>query len=220
MPCRLASEPARFVPHSGRVYAHRLLPFLCGVALIACGNGRGDQFIDKGGNAPTWAETPDHRVRFPLVPGLTWERVAPSKDSLLKLRASLGPTFVVVIAVEDAPKPIEPGTCAEAHRARVAAAAIMGGVKMTEPAVSEEVRHGTKVPRLHYAVALEAKGSDTPPASAMSAWTYLADHERCVAIGVTTVVKANASKPSEPDPEDLQRLERVYGAIADDAKVN
>jgi hypothetical protein len=189
--------------------------------LLGCGNGsgRGDRFLEGATEAPSWAETPDHRVRLPLVHGLTWERTAPSKEVLLKMRAAEGPTFVVVAAVDYGPKPVALGNCAEAHRAKISTAAIVGGVKMTDPTVHQELRRGINVPRLDYAVPLEATNADAPRASALTAWTYLADLDRCVAIGVTTVVKGKASQPTEPEPEDLQRFERVFGAIADEATV-
>src|SRR6185436_253683 len=89
----------------------------------ACGNGNAnhpDKFV-AGGAEVTWAETPDHRVRFPLVAGLSWETPTPTKDSLLKVRAKEKPTFVVVTAINDAPKPVTLETCAERHRLRLSA---------------------------------------------------------------------------------------------------
>ena len=187
--------------------------------LVGCGNGnsRTDKFV-AGGAEVTWAETPDHHVRFPLVTGLTWETSPPTKDVLLKVRAQEGPTFVVVASIDDAPKPVALETCAERHRLRVSAAAVAGGVMMTPPEVSMEQRHGAKVPRLHYAVPLEAHAG-ARVASTMTAWTYVIDgNGRCVGIGVTTVVRASEKDSAAPDSEDLQRLERVFSAVADDVK--
>jgi hypothetical protein len=100
----------------------------------------------------------------------------------------------------------------------LSAAAVAGGVVMTPPEVSTEQRHGAKVPRLHYAVPLEA-AAGARAASAMTAWTYVIDGDkRCVGIGVTTVVRASEKDPAAPDAEDLQRLERVFSAVADDVK--
>lgn len=195
-------------------------PLLACVVLVGCGNGNGvgDKFIEGGPDTPTWVETPDHRVRIPLVKGLAWEKTAPSKDSLLTMRAKEGPTVVVIREI-DAPKPIALTTCAEAHRTRIATAAIVGGTKMTDPTVREELRHGTKIPRLDYAVPLDPKSPDVPPASLLTSWTYVVDAGGCIGVQVTTLVQAQPKKPTEPDPEDIQRFDRVFGAIAEGTTV-
>jgi hypothetical protein len=71
---------------------------------------------------------------------------------------------------------------------------------------------------LHYAVGLVANAG-APPASSMSAWGYFVDGKRCLALGVTTIVKAKSGTTDKPDPEDLQRMERVFGVAMDGAKL-
>lgn len=187
------------------------------VALFAlgCTGGAGnrDTFV-KGESSPTWATTLDGRIRVPLAAGLKWDKPTPTKDSLIKARGEPGPTFVVVAEIPDAPKPLSLATCADAHRARVHSALVTAGVLATAPMVTDETRHGQKVPRMHYALPLQAQG-DNRPASTLSSWTYVLDRDTCVGIGVTTVVHAKPDDPKQPDPEDMQRLDRVFDTVAD-----
>jgi hypothetical protein len=189
------------------------------IALMGCPSPKGpaDTFV-AGSNEPTFAPTSDGSMKIALAAGVKWEAQTASKDTLLKVRGEPGPTFVIAIDVAYAPKPVALASCAEAHRALVEAAMTKGGVVSSRPVVSDEVHAGAHVPRMHYAVPLEANGSSRPAAT-MSSWTYfLVTREgapRCIAVGVTTVVKSKPDDLDHPDPEDLTRLDRVFGEIAE-----
>jgi hypothetical protein len=191
---------------------------LC-VALVGCPSAKGpaDTFV-AGTSEPTWAETSDGSMKIALAAGVKWETQAASKDTLLKVRGEPGPTFVMAIEIAYAPKPLALASCAEAHRGLVEAAMAKGGVVSSRPVVSDEVHAGAHVPRMHYAVPLEANGASRPAAT-MSSWTYfLVTREgaaRCVAVGVTTVVKSKPDDVDHPDPEDLTRLDRVFGELVE-----
>lgn len=194
------------------------------LALGACAGGGAsgarDRFVDgQSGEVSEWASSADGRLRVPLRRGLAWTKEAPDDGSAIKLRAEPGPTYVVAARVELASAEGERATptlraCAEAHRARMLAAASARGVPMTPPRLAFEAHRGTTVPRVSYAVRLEA-ADGARPASLMSSWTYALDGATCFGVGVTTVVRAKQDDPGAPDPEDLQRLEAVYALIAD-----
>jgi hypothetical protein len=189
-----------------------------GLALGACtaSHPSTDRFVAAPGEVGAWATTDDGRVRVPLRRGLTWSKDA-TDDGTLKMRAEEGPTYLVVATVDRKPD-LTLRSCAEAHRIRVLAAANARGVEMTPPRLVDESHRGTSVPRVSYAVPLEAAKGERP-ASLMSSWTYALDGDRCLAIGVTTIVHASAADPNAPDPEDLQRLEGVYEVAADGVEV-
>ncbi len=177
-----------------------------------------DRFVDAPtGEVAAWATSPDGRLRVPLRRGLAWNKEPTDDGSLLKARADEGPTYVVATTFE-APPPVTLRACAEAHGARMLAAAASRGVEMTTPRLIEEAHRAAMVPRVSYAVALEA-AAGARPASLMSSWTYALDGTRCYAIGVTTLVHAKADDARLPDPDDLQRLERVYAVVADGVAV-
>lgn len=191
---------------------------LC-VALVGCPSPKGpaDTFV-AGSNEPTFVTTSDGSLKIALAAGVKWEAPATSKDTLLKVRGEPGPTFVLAIDIAYAPKPIALASCAEAHRSLVEAAMAKGGVVSSRPMVSDEVHGGAHVPRMHYAVPLEANGASRPAAT-MSSWTYFVvareGAPRCIGVGVTTVVKSKPDDLDHPDPEDLTRLDRVFGEIAE-----
>jgi hypothetical protein len=85
--------------------------------------------------------------------------------------------------------------------------------------ISDETRHGEKVPRLHYVVPLQA-ASGTKGAATISWWTYFVDSDRCVAVGVTSLVKEKDGDPNSPDPEDMHRMERVFSLVLDATSVS
>jgi hypothetical protein len=173
-----------------------------------------DRFVDAPtGEVAAWAASPDGRLRVPLRRGLAWTKEASNDGSLVRERADEGPTYVVASSFPAA-APATLRACAEAHGARVLAAASSRGIEMTTPRLIEEAHRGATVPRVSYAVALEAAGG-ARPASLMSSWTYVLDGASCYAVGVTTVVRAKADDAKLPDPGDLERLERVYAVLAD-----
>ncbi|MGZ3420928.1 MAG: hypothetical protein ACXVEF_29505 [Polyangiales bacterium] len=185
------------------------------LGLCACPGAKGpaDTFV-AGTAEVTFVPTSDNALKIPLAAGVKWEAPITTKDTLLKVRGEPGPTFVVATDISYAPKPVALATCADAHRGLVEAALSKGGVLSTRPVVSDEVRGGVRVPRMHYAVPLEANGTSRP-ASTLSSWTYFLVGTRCIAVGVTTVVKSKPDDPNHPDPEDLNRLDRVFGEIAE-----
>jgi hypothetical protein len=173
-----------------------------------------DRFVDAPtGEVATWVTSPDGKLRVPLRRGLAWTKEATNDGSLLKERADDGPTYVVASSFPAA-APATLRACAEAHGARVLAAATSRGIEMTTPRLIEEAHRGATIPRVSYAVALEAAGG-ARPASLMSSWTYVLGGGQCYAVGVTTVVRAKAGDAKLPDPDDLERLERVYAVLAD-----
>jgi hypothetical protein len=188
-------------------------------ALLACTGAKGpaDKFVE-GAPEVAFVPTSDGALKIPLAAGMKWEAPATTKDTLLKVRGEPGPTFVVATDIVYAPKPVALATCAEAHRALIEAALQKGGVLATRPVVSDEVHGGAHVPRMHYAVPLEANGASRPAAT-MSSWTYFVLSQgaaaRCIAVGVTTVVKSKPDDANQPDPEDLTRLDRVFNEIAE-----
>ncbi len=195
-----------------------LLPLLA--LLAGCGGvgASGDRFVDApSGEVASFATSPDGRLRVPLRRGLTWAKEPSVDGSLLRVRADEGPTYVVAAVVE-ASGQTSLRACAELHRARMLAAASAKGIDMTPPRLVEEAHRGVTVPRVSYAVALEA-AAGVRPASLMSSWTYLLDAPRCLAIGVSTVVRAKADDPAAPDPDDLSRLEAVYEVLADGVSI-
>jgi len=173
-----------------------------------------DTFVGGVGEIARWEETSDGHVRIPLVAGLAWDPPQPAAGALLRVAAREGPTVVLVTVVPDAPTPRALGTCAAAHASRIAVAASKGGVAMTSPVVDDDIRKGKHVPRVHYAVPLDVKDG-ARPASLMSSWTYVLVGDRCLALGVSAVVRAKIDDAGAPDPEDLHRLERVFSAIAE-----
>ncbi len=187
------------------------LPLL--LLLFGCSPPK-DTFVGGVGEIARWEETSDGHVRIPLVAGLAWDPPQAAPGTLLKVAAREGPTVVIVTDVPDAPSPRALGTCAGAHASRIAVAASKGGIAMTAPTVDDDVRKGKHVPRVHYAVALDAKDA-ARPASLMSSWTYVLVGDRCVALGVSAVVRSKVDDTGSPDPEDLHRLERVFSAIAE-----
>jgi hypothetical protein len=190
--------------------------------VLACGGAHGpssaDRFVDaQTGEVAQWAASPDGRVRAPLRSGLSWTKETPDDGSLFKARAEQGPTYVVASRIDlpsDAGSSPTLRACAEVHRARLLAAATARGVPMTPPRIVEERHRGASVPRVSYAVRLEA-AEGARPASLMSSWTYALDGATCYGAGVTTIVRARQDDPGAPDPEDLQRLEAVYALVAD-----
>jgi hypothetical protein len=198
-----------------------LVAFVVGAgAVLGCPSTNGDKFVPtNGGNTGVgkWATTSDGRVKVPLASGLAWE-TRPSAVSLLEAGAPQGPTFVVVAVIPGAPQPLARGTCAETHRKQLMVAFAQKGIVMTTPEITMEPHKGEPMPRLHYAVPLEANG-DAKPASTLSSWGYLVDGDRCVGIGVTTIVHAKDGTPDTPDPEDMQRLEHVFELAIDGAEL-
>ena len=190
------------------------------LAAIGCPSTGGDTFLAANGGSGEvgrWATTTDGRVRVPLAAGMAWE-TRPSNASLLEAGAPQGPTFVVVAVIPSAPTPLARTTCAEAHRKQLMIAFAQKGIAMTTPEISLEPHKGEQIPRLHYAVPLEASGN-AKPASTLSSWGYLIDGDRCVGIGVTTIVHAKDGTDATPDPEDMQRLEHVFGLAIDGAQL-
>lgn len=189
--------------------------------LVACSGakGKGDTFVAGGGEISGWAVTADGRVRVPLAAGIAWgtpttSKGAPGESTLLKVRGEAGPTFIVVARVDDAPTPRSLATCAKAHGDKIAAAMSAANVATSPPTLSDELRKGEKVPRLHYVVPLQA-APGARGAATMSWWTYFLDGDRCVAIGVASIVHEKEGDPSSPDPEDMHRLERVFSLVSD-----
>ncbi len=185
-----------------------------GLACSPSNRGSRDTFVTGSSQSVTIVRTSDARIEVPLAAGLAWEPPVLDQGALLKVRAKEGPTYVVVAAIDGAPTPLALGTCAEAHRAKIATSLVASGVRSTPPLLDDEIRKGARVPRLHYAVPLEAKG-DAPPAATFSWWTYVLDRDRCVGIGVTTLVRAKQGEADAPDPEDLTRLDRVFSLVAE-----
>jgi hypothetical protein len=150
------------------------------------------------------------------VRGLAWQET--KADALVAARAPEGPTFVEIASVDGVEPPFDRLRCATTHRQRITLALAAKGIESTAPEIAIEQRHGEESPRLHYAIALVANAG-APPASSMSAWGYFVDGNRCFAVGVTTIVRAKSGTTDQPDPEDLQRLERVFGVAMDGAKL-
>ncbi len=179
--------------------------------------GSGDRFVSTpsgNGSIAEWLTSADAHVKLPLAAGLTWSQVPPSPDVLVKAKAVEGPTIVLVARIEGAPMPLAIETCADAHRARIYAAAKKQGIAMTPPEISLEMRKGVKVPRLHYAVPLDAENGALP-ASLLTSWGYLVVDGQCLGLNVTTVVHGKKANPEEPEPEDLVRLDRVFDLAMD-----
>lgn len=195
---------------------------LLAIALLpACtgSKGKGDTFVAGGSEIAGWAVTADGRVKVPLAAGIVWGTPATGAEStMLKVRGEQGPIFVVVARVDEAPKPIALPTCAKAHGDKIAAAMSSANVFTSPPMLSDDVRKGEKVPRLHYVVPLQA-AEGVPGAATMSWWTYFIDGDRCVAVGVTSVVHEKKGDPNNPDPEDLNRMERVFSLVSDSTAI-
>ena len=188
--------------------------------VLGCPSTNGDTFVATNGGSGAvgrWATTSDGRVKVPLAAGLAWE-TRPTKASLLEAGAPQGPTFVIVAVISSAPLPLARTSCAEAHRRQLMLAFAQKGIAMTTPEITMEPHKGEQVPRLHYAVPLEASG-DARPASTLSSWGYLVDGDRCVGIGVTTIVHAKDGTTDTPEPEDMQRLEQVFEVAIDGAEL-
>jgi hypothetical protein len=195
--------------------------FALAVALLACtGNkGNGDTFVKGGSEIAGWAVTSDGRVKVPLAAGVGWGTPVTSGEStMLKVRGEAGPTFIVVARVDEAPKPLGLQTCAKAHGDKIASAMSAAKVFTSPPMISDEPRHGEKVPRLHYVVPLQAAGG-AKGAATISWWTYFLDNDRCIAVGVTSLVKEKDGDSNSPDPEDMHRLERVFSLVMDATSV-
>ncbi len=189
------------------------------LALVACSpKNKGDTFVVGGAEIARWEETVDGKVRVPLVSGLAWDAATSPPGTLLRVTAREGPTVVLVTEVQGTPSPPALMSCATTHAQRVVLAASKASMVMTSPVIDEEQHRGMVVPHVHYAVGLEAKG-DGVPASLMSSWTYVLADGRCVALGVTAVVRAKKGDEGAPDPEDLHRLHRVYSVLADGTRV-
>lgn len=191
------------------------LAALAAVAGCAGAKGNDDTFVAGGAQISAWAVTADGRLKVPLANGLGWGAPALGKaadSTLLKVRGDLGPTFVVVARIDDAPKPLTLAGCAAAHADRIAKAVSSANVFTSPPTVSEELRRGERVPRVHYVVPLQSTAG-VRGAAAMSWWTYFLDRERCLAVGVTSVVHEKTDDPQSPDPEDLHRHERVFSLL-------
>jgi len=188
--------------------------------LVGCtgSKGNGDTFIAGGSGIAAWATTADGRFKVPLAEGIGWGAPVFGKDAtdstLLKVRGDTGPTFIVVARIDDAPKPLALETCAVAHAHRIAKAVSSANVFASPPTVSDERRKGERVPRVHYIVPL-ASNPGVRGAATMSWWTYFLDHERCVAVGVTALVREKEGDPKTPDPDDMHRLERVFSLVLD-----
>jgi hypothetical protein len=179
------------------------------------GKGKGDTFVAGGSQIASWAATGDGRVKVPLAAGISWG--SPdygSGSTLLKVRGETGPTFIVVAEVEEAPKPLSLMTCAKAHGDQIARAVNAAGIFISPPMLSEETRKGERVPRVHYVVPLHA-AAGVRGAATMSWWTYFLDGNRCVAVGVTSLVHEKQGDPNSPDPEDLHRMERIFSLLMD-----
>lgn len=192
-----------------------LLPLL----FVACTGAKpkgNDTFVTGGAEVASWAPTADGRLKVPLANGIGWGTPATAKNAsestLLKVRGEAGPMFVVVARIDDAPKPLALGTCAAAHADRIAKAVSSANVFTSPPTVSEELRKGTRVPRVHYVVPLTA-AAGVRGAATITWWTYFLDQDRCLGVGVTAVVHEKADDPKTPDPEDMQRLERVFSLV-------
>lgn len=185
---------------------------------VACSPANGDKFVEAPNGAneiAQWVATPDGRLKVPLVRGLAWQSNG-GASSLVSMRAPEGPTFLEVTSVDDVEQPFDRLGCASAHRRMIMIALAAKGIESTPPEIAIERRNGEVSPRLHYAVALVASAG-APPASSLSAWGYFIDGKRCIALGVTTVVRAKSGTTDQPEPEDLQRLERVFGVAMDGA---
>ncbi len=185
--------------------------------LTACsgGKGKGDTFVAGGSEIAGWAVTADGRVKVPLAAGISWGTPATSAEStMLKVRGETGPTFIIVARVDEAPKPLSLMTCAKAHGDKIASAMSAAKVFTSPPMLSDEVRKGEKVPRLHYVVPLQASPG-VRGAATISWWTYFVDGDRCVAVGVTSLVHEKDGDPNSPDPEDMHRMERVFSLVSD-----
>jgi hypothetical protein len=193
-----------------------VLSLLLVAPACAASKGNGDTFIAGGSDIVAWATTSDGRVKVPLANGVGWGTPTLAKNAsestLLKVRGDLGPTFVVIARVDDAPKPLSLGTCAAAHADRIAKAVASASLFTSPPTVSEERRHGELVPRVHYVVPLTA-ATGVRGAATITWWSYFLDKERCVGVGVTSVIHEKADDPKTPDPEDMHRLERVFSLV-------
>ena len=193
--------------------------FAASLGCASCGSSNGDTFVEApngAGEVAQWIATPDGRLQVPLVRGLAWEKA--NADALVAAHAPEGPTFLEVTSIDGLEPPFDRLRCATAHKQRIMIALVAKGIESTSPEIAMEQRHGEESPRLHYAVGLVANAG-APPASSMSAWGYFVDGNRCLAVGVTTIVKAKSGTTDQPDPEDLQRFERVFGVAMDGAKL-
>lgn len=187
------------------------------LALIACtsSKGKGDTFVAGGSEIAGYAVSADGRVKVPLAAGVSWGTPATGKETtLIKVRGDAGPTFIIAAVVDDAPKPLALASCAKAHGERIAKAMSDANVFVSPPMISDEKRKGETVPRLHYVVPLQT-APGVRGAATISWWTYFLGASRCVAVGVTAVVHEKADDPNTPDPEDMQRLERVFALVVD-----
>lgn len=174
-----------------------------------------DAFVAGAGEIARWEVTSDKSLRVPLPAGLTWDPAQATPGTLLRVAAKEGPTVVIVAVVEEAPEPLALGTCAAAHAQKIAVVAAKSGITITSPVVDDDVHHGVHVPRVHYAAPLDSK--DGRPASLMSSWTYRLADKRCLALGVSTVVRSKLDDTGAPDPDDLHRLDRVFSMLAEGA---
>lgn len=174
-----------------------------------------DAFVAGGSEVARWETTSDKSLRVPLPAGLTWDPAQATPGTLLRVGAKEGPTVVIVALVEDAPEPVALGTCAATHAKEIAVVAAKGSISITNPVVDDDVHRGQHVPRVHYAAPLDSK--DGRPASLMSSWTYRIVAGRCLALGVSAVVRSKVDDTGAPDPEDMHRFERVFATIAEGA---
>lgn len=195
----------------------------CCAALLGCPSREGVTVI-TGTHATTkdvarWETSRDGHVHVPLANGLSWEpSTSPPPEDLIKVGAPQGPTFVVAVVIDGAPTPIARESCAAAHRDRIIVALASKGIAFTTPQLTGEMRNGERVPRLDYAVPLQAS-EGVPPASLLSAWSYFVDRDRCIGVNATTMVHGKKDAPETPDPDDLQRLERVFDVVAEGTKI-
>ncbi|MFI5296867.1 MAG: hypothetical protein ACHREM_02120 [Polyangiales bacterium] len=157
---------------------------------------------------------------MPLADGLRWSDDEAHGTTLLRTRSDTGPTYLVVaITPHPDAATITPEECARAHVMVLAKALGDAAVLGSPPTLAHDTIAGESRPRVHYAVALE--GKDAPAgASLMSAWAYFVDSKAvCIGVSVSTVVHARPSDATKPDPEDLSRLDRVFGLVEEGTKV-
>lgn len=170
-----------------------------------------------------WVQTKDNTIKIPLSPYYAWEHQSTNgtddvSNVLLSMHAHQGPTYLRVLEIKSAQASFQSvKECVVAHQEQLVHSLNQSKILATTPSIREETYEKKKVWRLHYSVPLHAKHEKKDNLLTAS-WFHLLLHNRCIGVGLTSVLQASTTDSLKPDVEQVRRFEQTFQQLVLETK--